>query len=375
MFKRQLFVGGVCLGCIALVSAGCTFSQVPGGATPTIIPASETPAPTTTPPPTVTLSPVPVTDTPQPVVEPTDTPLPPTATATATATPGPVEHTIQEGETLGFIIQLYGHRSFDVIDEVVRINETIPNADSLPGAGNTILIPRPTAEVVQAPAEADTTTDGDSAPSEPQQVSLSDQLGDAPTTGHVVQEGETVIDIAQQYNTTLEIVSQLNPDIGFFGCNFNIPSGGPDCVIILQERQEVRVPAPTPTPTLSPTPSGNETATPTPTYVAPLIAFPPDGAIVQPGRIRLQWVSAGFLNDDEVYLVYIKDNTVEGGSVNAFVTRSTALEVPAELIPQDGQPHTFEWWVTVGRQNAAGFYEDISGQPAVRQFQWRGSTE
>ncbi|MEM6284914.1 MAG: hypothetical protein AAF787_22175, partial [Chloroflexota bacterium] len=145
----------LCMTGLAGFAAGCTFSQVPAPvATPTVVPVSVTATQTITPVPTVTLSPVPVTDTPAAVVEPSDTPLPPTNTPLPTATPGPFEHEIQDGETLGFIVQQYGHRSFDVISEVVRINESIPNADFLPGAGNVILIPRPTvATVVEAPED------------------------------------------------------------------------------------------------------------------------------------------------------------------------------------------------------------------------------
>lgn len=366
MKLNQMLFAGACLGAVAVITAGCTFAQVPV-ATPTTIPITNTAAPTSTPPPTVTLSPEPMTDTPQPAIVPTSTPLPPTPTDTPTATPGPFEHEIQSGETLGFIIQQYGHRSFDVISEVVRINENIPNADTLPSAGNVILIPRPTTAVLAAEeGESDEPADG-----EPQQVSLAEQVQGALTTAHVVQEGESLIDIAQQYNTTLEIISQLNPDIGFFGCNFNIPSGGPDCVIILQVGQEVNVPAPTPTPTLSPTPSGNETATPTPTYVAPMVVFPPNGGVAQPGRLSLQWVSAGVLRPDEVYLVYVKNATTDA-PVNAFITRSTTYPLPAELVPPAGEKHQFEWWVSVGKQNDAGLYRDISGQPRVYRFEWQG---
>ncbi len=353
---------------IAFFVSGCTFSQVPV-ATPTLIPATSTNAATSTPPPTITLSPAPTTDaTPQPLVAPTDTPPPATATPFPTSTPGPFPHEIVAGETLGYIIQLYGHDfSFDAIDSVVRANENIPNRDSLPSPGTVILVPRPTEIVVVADAGGDGNGDGES--DSPQQEPLAQQVNNVFTTTHRVREGETIIDIADQYRTTLEIISQLNPDVPFFGCNFEIPSGGPDCVISIQIEQEINVPAPSPTPTLSPTPSGNETATPTPTYVAPLPVFPPNGGIAQAGRLRLQWVSAGVLEPNEVYLVYVK-NLTNGGEINAFTTRSTTYNLPADLIPS-GEPNDFEWWVTVGQQNTEGLYEDISGLPSVQTFQWQ----
>ena len=97
-------------------------------------------------------------------------------------------------------------------------------------------------------------------------------------------EGQTIVDIAVTYNTTLEVLAVLNADISFAGCNFEIQSGGPNCNPILQVGQVVLVPAPTPTPTLSPTPSGNETPTPTPTYAAPVVISPPQGANGAIGR-------------------------------------------------------------------------------------------
>lgn len=349
-------------GMLVILISGCTFNNQIPQVTPTLIPSTVTATITLIPTVAATPTPLPVTDTPQPIIQPTNTPLPPTETPLPTATPGPFEHEIKQDETLGYIIQLYGHRSFDVISEIVRINESIINADSLPVPGTVILIPRPTATPLPEGV------DPDSVVANPAIPQASDN---GLTLNHLVKDGESLIDIAQQYNTTLEIISQLNSEIGFFGCNFNIPSGGPDCIIILQVGQEVIVPAPTPTPTLSPTPSGNETATPTPTHSAPRAVFPPNNGIAQPGIFRLQWVSSGVLAEDEVYIVYLR-NITTGGDINAFITRSTAYELPAALIPQDGQSHEFQWWVTVGKANENGVYGDVSGQAEINTFTWQG---
>src|SRR5690606_14751707 len=119
---------------------------------------------------------------------------------------------------------------------------------------------------------------------------------------HTVRSGETIVGIADQFETTLAILDQLNPELLFLNCDFSNPSGGPECNVPLSVDQVIKVPAPTPTPTLSPTPSGSETPTPTPTYAAPLMIFPPDGAIAQGTSIRFQWVSVGVLPPDYVYL-------------------------------------------------------------------------
>ena len=146
-YPRQVITAGHWLGVFvigAVLVTGCAFTPPAPQVTPTLIPDTNTPTATSTPPPTVTLSAVPTTPAPESLVQPSNTPLPPTSTPLPTSTPGPFQHELQEGETLGYIVQLYGHRSFDVIPEVVSINEEILNADTLPGAGTTILVPRPT---------------------------------------------------------------------------------------------------------------------------------------------------------------------------------------------------------------------------------------
>jgi hypothetical protein len=146
----------------ALLLAGlsaCNFSNAPqGGATPTVqaVPATNTPdvTLTATSAPTLTLD-LPQVESPTP----TETPAPPTITPTATDTPGPYEHTIETGQTLGYIVQQYGYTDLSIgpgsiIAEVVAMNDNIPSADILPGAGSVILIPRQTATPTPASSEA-----------------------------------------------------------------------------------------------------------------------------------------------------------------------------------------------------------------------------
>ena len=162
----------------------------------------------------------------------------------------------------------------------------------------------------------------------------------------------------------------LNSDVSFAGCNFEVQSGGPNCNPLLQVGQVVFVPAATPTPTLSPTPSGSETPTATPTYAAPMVISPPQGATVPPGIFRLEWVSAGVLRSEEVYLVQITDTVT--GQVFNDVTRSTSLLLPESMIPADGQTHIVNWTVTVAKPSPDGIYQVISGAPEVYRFNWQG---
>lgn len=356
---------------IATHLVGCNFTPSPqGDASPTVeqivlTQAAELPSPSPSPSATSEML------TSAPLVEtatPTPTQGPPTQPPSATPTLGPYVHTMQQGETLGYIIQLYGYRDFSVIDEIVRINENVRDADSLPGAGATILIPRQTAtptpeDFTPAPDIAQVLGVG-VAPTSP----ATGLNVNAPIIEHIVVEGQTIVDIAVEWATTLEVLAMLNPDISFAGCNFAIPSGGPNCNPLLGVGQIVMVPAPTPTPTLSPTPSGSETPTPTPTYAPPIVISPPQDANVPPGVFRLEWVSVGVLEPDEAYLIQITDTT-SGETVND-ITRSTSFLLPESMIPTDGQPHAITWSVSVAKPNEAGVYRVISGSPQVRRFNW-----
>ncbi|MBI5671506.1 MAG: LysM peptidoglycan-binding domain-containing protein [Chloroflexi bacterium] len=350
---------------LAALLAGCNFTLVPQ-ATPTVQAMTPTTEPTLTATPTATPTVAPLVESPTP----TATLAPPTETLTPSPTPGPYEHTIKENETLITIVQQYGYTDLSVapgsiIDQVVRMNDNIPNADTLPGPGNVILIPRQTATPTPGNEATAVVVQATSAAAGPV-VTLP---GNATINDYIVQPNDTFVGIAQEYNTTIEVLAVLNPDVNIYGCNFEIPSGGPDCNPSLQIGQVLRVPAPTPTPTLSPTPSGNETATPTPTYPAPLLSYPPQGAIAPPGVFSLQWVGVGVLADNEYYLVEVSDIT--SGQVYRHVTKDTSWQLQEDMIPTDGQTHTIEWTVRLATPNEQGVYRPIGGAPEIRSFQWQ----
>lgn len=294
----------------------------------------------------------------------------PTAEPTPTETPAPYVHVIREGETLGSIVQLqpWGY-PFDmaVINAVVALNDNIVNADILPPPGNEILIPRRTATPIPEGIELTLTSDAS--------IGLGERVGGvvlaqgAITGCHNVVEGETLVGIADIYNTTLEVISQLNQNLNWFGCNFTQYSGGPNCNPIIRLNQCITVPLPTPIPTHTATPSGRETATPTPTLSPPRLVFPPDGAVAPAGIFALQWVSVGILQDDEVYLVELQDTT--NGTNWSQITRGTSMVLPSSLVPTDGQTHTIQWRVGVGRELDGGRIEYRGGIGNWRTFQWQ----
>lgn len=346
--------------------AGCNFSNPEGGLTPTVEAivspsplATLEPSPEATSTPTVTPSPEQATIS----AAPTETMAPPTETLPPIATEGPYIHIIQENETLGYIIQLYGYTTFDVIAEVVQINDNIPNADTLPGPGSEIKIPRQTATPQPTTASGETQTSNATAETLTSN-NVGEQLG-----CYTVEEGDTLVGIMEDYNTTLEILAQLNRDLDWFNCDFRNPSGGPNCNPGIQVGQCINVPLPTATPSLTPTPSGNETPTPTPTYMAPRMVYPAEGAVVPAGPLTLQWVSAGVLTGDQQYLVEVTDTITN--EVLRRVGKETSLTIPDSMIPADGQVHLVNWRVSVASPNEQGVFRIISGPGEIRTFQWQ----
>lgn len=344
-----------------LLLSGCNFVRLDAGPAATA-PVTGVVAPEASPLPEVT-------DTPAPAIAveiATVTPSPALEAAAPVQTPGPWRHTVREGETLGFIIQKFGYRDYAVIDEIVQMNENVPNPNLLPGEGSVILVPRPTATAMPA----------DFTPL-PVPPALAERIvPTSPDTGlnydteiaeHEVVAGQTVIDIVIQHDTTLEIVSILNPDISFARCDFGLRSGGPECNPLLNVGQIVRVPAPTLTPTMSPTFSGRETATPTPTWMAPRVVSPAQDSVLPPTAIRLQWLSVGLLPTGDVYLVQISD---ESGVVHNAVTRDTSLLLPESMAPAGGSPRDLTWTVSVARADENGVYRIISAYPSPIRFRW-----
>jgi hypothetical protein len=351
MNKRMLLVA------LALfMLPACQLNNLPGGQTPTPAPTEAVSTPT--PSSTATASPEPVLAT----ATATPTAEPPTITPTFTETPNPyATYIIQPSDSLIFIIRQFGHRDLGVIDEIVRLNPNVRSADDIPGPGSSIIIPLPTATFTP---EGFALTASAQPPNVGQiRLPVNTEIIQVP-----VQEGITILGIAQQYNTTLPIMATLNPQLGFFNCDFDNPSGGPDCTVILSTGDVVSVPALTPTPTLSPTFSGNETVTPTPTYLPPVTFFPQQDAVVSPVSFALQWLSVGILAEGETYLVEVQDTT--SGAQHLDITRSTSYRLPDALIPADGQPHVMRWRVSVAVPNEQGAYRFIS-EGVWHSFTWQ----
>ncbi len=291
---------------------------------------------------------------------PTWTPLPPSETPAPTETPGPYRHKVAVGETLGGIASKYGYEDPAIFREILRLNPNIPNENFLP-VGQEILIPRQTFTPTPLGFDMTATALATRGVEIPRAIPTN-----AVIDCHIVQKDETITSISLEYNTTLEILASLNPEIRFRGCDFNIRSGGPNCSVLLVVNQCVRVPLPTPTPTSSPTPSGSETPTPTPTYAPPQVISPPDGWTVR-GGVKLEWVSTRILQPDEFYYVEVR-NTNNGQSFQD-VTKNTSVDLPLSLLPPAGESHTVQWRVAVARRGEQGTFAVI-GAERVYSFVW-----
>jgi len=272
------------------------------------------------------------TQTPTPSLTPTATPTPP-----FTPTPPPPrEYKVQPGDSIFYIADIFQVNYTDIL----AFNGLTEN--SILQVGQTILIPPPT------PAPTLTPTPLDNAPAlspTPKQII------------YVVQQGETLIAIAQRYGTTVAAIMAANniqnPD--------QIRAG--DQLIIPQNDVLAAAPAP-------------GTSTALPNYGAVTLLQPLSGSQVVGADkpVLLQWLSVGILRDTETYRVTAEQ--IDGaGRLPPTNIRATSLHLPASLSPAPDDPHrSFRWTVTIVRQVGVGndgtpLYEIVSS-PASRIFHW-----
>ncbi|MEO1287016.1 MAG: hypothetical protein AAFV93_04555 [Chloroflexota bacterium] len=365
-------MSGILLSLLLLLTA-CNLNTPDANPTPEVL-LTETPtlavSPSLTPTSSPTVTPTQsVNDVPVQVASPLPTRdnLAPALNVTPTPTQSPCEVTILEGEALiGALLRVpCGNRvTNDLVDAVVASNDNIANPDIV-SAGLTFFVPLPTPTPIPEGAPMTETV---SAGLDIVIINGVSFPANQTFQCHEVVEFDNVIDIAEIYDTTLEVLSPLNPNLGWGGCVFTNPSGGPSCSPNLRIGECVTVPAPTPTLVPTNTPSGNETPTQTPTHEPARIISPPQGAIVSQ-RITLEWVSVGILQDGEIYLIDIEDRTT--GTTTSYVTTNTRYILPDSLIPTSGETHTMAWQVRVARVNDDGTYTVVGGSRIPNTFQWQ----
>lgn len=248
-----------------------------------------------------------------------------------------------------------------------------------------------------------------------------------PPLAHDVQEGETVSDIADLYDVTIDQILALNPDVdpeliragqvllipgrtpamgaaaledgdsaGTNGFVVHVVSSGETLSSIAAEydvslsviraandlspddetiRPEQSLVIPMSTPTPSPTPTADPNATPTmePPYLSPPLLYPSHGTVfTDDAPVLLQWASVGVLQDNEWYELSLW-RPGSGLTSSTVRTRATAWRVPLDVLEGVG-PGTsrFLWRVQVVREAPGGAYEEAGASSSVRAFVWRG---
>ena len=261
-------------------------------------------------------------------------------------------------------------------------------------------------------------------------------LGPTPTPipprVHQVQTDETLISIAEDYDTTVEHILSLNPDISpellQVGYLLLIPVGTPTptpsptldpnqptptlgsfivhvvmggeslggiaeqygvSVAVLRQvndlpagddtifaNQSLVIPVGTPMPSPTPTVDPQATPTPIPLYPAPALLNPPDDMAVVGDDIPvlLQWTSVSVLRDNEVYELSLYQPA--GGVISATIyTQATAWRVDEDLMAGvTDDSLAFSWQVQVVRKvwdsDGDFSYEPASGVSEERSFVW-----
>jgi LysM repeat protein len=277
------------------------------------------------------------TPTATPTSRPTRTPAP---TATSTPVP-PLTYRIEPGDTLSGIAEMFKTS----VEDILALNPDL-EPEALP-VGRVLLIPAGTLTPTPSP-----TLD----PSLP-----------TPTPGnfiiHVVEQGDTLISIADEYGISVTLIREANAD--------QLPVGSDD----IFPGQSLVVPLGTQVPTLTPTVDPLATPTPIPLYAAPALLSPSDGATLAgtASPVVLQWASVSLLDEDEWYeaMLFFPGDVV----THTFHTRTTIWRVPFDLMMDaDGEMPEFQWQVMVVReaQGKGGelIYEEAGYVSEVRTFVW-----
>jgi LysM repeat protein len=284
----------------------------------------------------------------------------PTADIPPTPIPEPTRfltHIVESGENLTSIATDYG----TTVEAIVAANQ-IEDPRSL-RAGQELIIPL--AGSVGGP------TPVPGAPTAPPRGTE--------VVVHVVQPGDSLLGIALQYDTSVEVIMAAN----------NIA----DAQWIIAS-QELLIPLGTPTPVPTPTPRPTPTPTPGPPYAAPDLLDPAEGESFrgEEADIVLNWASVGILAEDEWYILRLRLMTEPVYQHPSVWTKVTSWRVPASLHPSalfilsgiegpttapsvKAESHLFRWDVTVVRHTGTrpdGKPDGIAMSPmsATRSFFW-----
>jgi LysM repeat protein len=263
-----------------------------------------------------------------------------TSTFEVMGTSTPIVHVVQPGDSLEYIAGFYGVRMADLIAA-----NALEDPDRLQ-VGQRLVIPTPTPSSPEATASLTVTE----------------------VARYVVQEGDTLSDIAVRFHVSIAAIQAANN----LGKSELIRVG--DILII-----------PTPFPTIpAREPSITLTMTPIPTshspyrWPAPPLLSPADGALIaSTGEPLLRWAAVGLLDQDEWYVVRLWPADPGLPSPPVYWTKGTSWRVGSEWRPSEiTRGRRYLWQVAVIRAQGEGAHrrviEATSPLSEIRSFTWGG---
>lgn len=185
-----------------------------------------------------------------------------------------------------------------------------------------------------------------------------EDAGSADFLIHVVRSGETLSLIAEEYDISVSVLRAAN----------DIDSGDET----IRPDQSLVIPVNTPVPSPTPTPAADLTPTPEQPYDSPPLLQPADGAVVKDGEpVLLQWASVSVLQPNEWYELRLWQPG--GGVVSGTIrTRTTAWRVPVDLLERaDDDAPRVRWLVRVVRESGADGYEQAGFASPAKSFVWQ----
>ena len=342
--KRKSAALWLLTGIMVVFTAVVGFLVLRGGGSEVILALQPTFTPLPPPPSlTPTLTPE-ATETPMA----TDTPVP-SATPVPTDTPQPPRfHSVANGETLFGLSLLYRVTANSIADaNAVPINSPIQ-------VGQELTIPWPTAT--------------------PPLESMVLEIGGENVVADVtdceivtIQEGDSTYGLSAQRGVPAEAIVAVNRLTE-------------ESIQLLHPGDTLCIPRVYPGEGLPPTAGPQPTVTSTAFPAGPSLLYPVDGMEVDPPEslLRLQWVAVKDLEEDEWYMVELRDlDLLDSLPYRAF-TRDSSFKVPAEWRPDLPETHELSWRVSIvkvaGKRSDGGVIYEYGGRSSEEgSFFWLGA--
>jgi len=191
---------------------------------------------------------------------------------------------------------------------------------------------------------------------------------------------EAFIADVEMCTQTDSIIVEANMTLSSIAANYNVSMS--DIRIynnlpndIVRQGDKLIIPLCDRLPTAGPT----LTPTPLPPYPAPNPLLPRSGAAfaATDEAVTLQWASVASLFPGEVYRVVVQDLTSAEEKILVDYVSDTKYILPASFRPIDTTPHIIQWSVSVARQINSDpnspIYEEAGAISVFRVFSWVGS--